>query len=259
MCSKIFSAGNRLEERAPVAYNEGSATTFQKSETKPTEDTRKAMKKNYQQWLDHLIEQNVKEGKRPSLLLHCCCAPCSTYVLEYLNKFFNITAYYYNPNISQEGEYVYRWEELKRLLTEAPLETPVELLKEPYDHEVFLERTRDYQDLPEGSQRCYQCYSLRLEQTALAAQKENFDFFSTTLSISPYKNSLWLNEIGERMGQKQGVSYLFSDFKKKNGYKRSYELSQEYGLYRQDYCGCEFSQREAEARRNRQPSEGGRV
>ncbi len=196
-----------------------------------------------------ICEQTLREVSRledkPRLLLHACCAPCSSYVIEYLSGFFNITMYYYNPNITSLDEYNFRKEELCRLLREFPPAQGITLLDSPYEAERFLNMAKGLEHLPEGSNRCKECYLLRLEQTALAAKQNGFDYFATTLSISPYKNAQWLNSIGEELSQKYGVKYLFSDFKKKNGYKRSIELSREYNLYRQSFCGCVFSQNEA--------------
>ncbi len=186
---------------------------------------------------------NLKE--KPRLLLHACCAPCSSYVIEYLHNYFEITMYYYNPNITSLDEYNFRKEELCRLLREFPAAQGIGLLDSPYEPEKFFEMSKDLENLPEGGKRCKECYLLRLEQTVLAAKENGFDYFATTLSISPYKNAQWLNSIGEELSQKYGVKYLFSDFKKKNGYKRSIELSREYNLYRQSFCGCVFSQNEA--------------
>lgn len=205
---------------------------------------------NYQKITDKVIENNIKNGIRPKLLLHSCCAPCSSYVFEYLNKYFEITAYFYNPNISSQEEFDHRANELKRFTAEFPMENGVAVIIENYDHYEFLNRVYGKEDLEEGGARCYDCYKLRLEKTAQYAQKNAFDMFTTTLSISPHKNARWLNEIGCEMSQKYGVEYLYSDFKKKNGYKRSCELSTEYNLYRQSFCGCEFSKQKQEGRNN---------
>ena len=195
-----------------------------------------------------LLEQTIKSlnGTRPSLLLHACCAPCSSYVLEYLSQYFDITILFFNPNISPESEYRFREDELNRLLSEMPLPYSVEIISGRYDPDEFKSISEGLEELPEGSIRCKECYRLRLRECAKIAKEKSFDYFTTTLSISPYKNADWLNSIGKEEGDCVGVSYLFSDFKKKNGYKRSCELSQEYGLYRQSYCGCKFSKRQAE-------------
>ncbi|MBE6782113.1 MAG: epoxyqueuosine reductase QueH [Ruminococcaceae bacterium] len=198
---------------------------------------------------EEIIEKIKDCNKKPSLLLHVCCAPCSSYVLEYLNEYFEITLYYYNPNISPESEYLFRLSELKRLTKEMPLSRAVKILYEPYGESEFLNISKGLENLPEGGARCKKCYRLRLEQTAKISKEKGFDFFTTTLSISPYKNANWLNEIGKELSEKYGIEYLFSDFKKKNGYKRSIELSAVYNLYRQDYCGCVYSKEQAQIRR----------
>lgn len=205
-------------------------------------------KTNYQLVLNETLSGIVKSGKRPRLLLHACCAPCSSYVLEYLSEYFDITLYFYNPNIAPESEYAFRAEELRRLITEMPLAGDVNLVIADYNSDEFYNSVNGYEDLPEGGGRCRICYRLRLERAADYANKNGYDYFTTTLTISPYKNSEWLNEIGAELSEEYGVEYLFSDFKKRNGYKRSCELSEKYGLYRQDYCGCEYSKREKERR-----------
>ncbi len=199
------------------------------------------MKQNYQLMLDRTIEALAKEGKRPSLLLHACCAPCSSYVLEYLTDHFDLTLFFYNPNIDPEEEYRAREAELVRLVEEMGLGARVGILRGDYEPWRFLEIARGLEELPEGGSRCFACYRLRLAEAARVAATEGFDFFTTTLSISPYKNAEWLNTIGAEEAERVGVRYLFSDFKKKNGYRRSCELSQKYGLYRQDFCGCIYS------------------
>jgi predicted adenine nucleotide alpha hydrolase (AANH) superfamily ATPase len=196
-------------------------------------------KVNYQKKLDQLIEN--LGGRTPSLLLHACCAPCSSYVLEYLSNYFNITLYYYNPNISPEIEYRKRVEEVRRLLAELPVKNAVSFREGLYDTEPFYALARGHELEPEGGERCFACYALRLRETAKVAKEGGFDYFTTTLSISPYKNAEKLNEIGGKLAEEYGANYLYSDFKKKNGYKRSIELSGIYGLYRQDYCGCVYS------------------
>ena len=182
------------------------------------------------------------------MLLHACCAPCSSYVLEYLSRHFDITLLFYNPNISPEEEYIFRENELRRLIGEMPLPKGITVISQEYDPQEFYDISKGLEDLSEGGERCKKCYRLRLSRSAQIASERGFDYFTTTLSISPYKNSEWLNTIGDEEGRKFGVPYLFSDFKKKNGYKRSCELSEQYGLYRQSYCGCEFSKRAAEAK-----------
>lgn len=201
-------------------------------------------KTNYQLILNETISEIVRSGRRPRLLLHACCAPCSSYVLEYLNEYFDITLYFYNPNISPESEYIFRAEELRRLISEMPLSGEVKLVIANYSSDEFYNVSRGKENLPEGGERCRLCYRLRLERAADYAEKNGYDYFTTTLTISPYKNSVWLNEIGAELSEEYGVKYLFSDFKKRNGYKRSCELSEKYGLYRQNYCGCEYSKNE---------------
>ena len=201
------------------------------------------MKQNYQLLLEKTMAEECKDGKRPSLLLHACCAPCSSYVLEFLARYFKITLFFYNPNISPEEEYRFREEELCRLVKEMGLAHEVQILHGAYEPHRFEAIARGQEELPEGGTRCHACYRLRLSEAASAAKKGGFDFFTTTLSISPYKNAQWLNEIGAEEAERVGVRYLFSDFKKKNGYRRSCELSAAYGLYRQSFCGCVYSKR----------------
>lgn len=201
---------------------------------------------NFSSFTEDVIREIRESGKRKSLLLHVCCAPCSSYVLEYLNEYFDITVYFYNPNIDDGEEYRYRAEEEKRLLNELPMVNPAKYAEGEYDADKFLKLSEGLEDLPEGGARCMRCYELRLEKSAEYAKENGFDMFTTTLSISPMKNSRALNLIGERLAEKYGVDYLFSDFKKKNGYKRSVELSGEYKLYRQNFCGCSFSKKQSE-------------
>lgn len=196
---------------------------------------------NYQKELEKLIERLGKEEKAPSLLLHSCCAPCSSYVLEYLSNYFEITTFYYNPNIYPESEYTKRILEQQTLIAKMRTQHPISFMAGNYDKDRFYDMARGMEHLKEGGERCFRCYELRLRETAEVAKKCGFDYFATTLSISPLKNTPRLNEIGIRLSKEYGVEYLPSDFKKKNGYKRSIELSKKYGLYRQDYCGCEFS------------------
>ena len=203
-------------------------------------------KQNYSLILEKTIKENEKAGIRPTLLLHACCAPCSSYVLEYLSKYFDITILFYNPNIAPEEEYIFREKELCRLIGEMPLPDGITVITEKYDAQEFYSMAKGLENLAEGGERCKKCYRLRLSKTAEVAKMQGFDYFTTTLSISPYKNAEWLNTIGAEEGNALGVKYLFSDFKKKNGYKRSCELSETYSLYRQNYCGCEFSKRIAE-------------
>ena len=196
---------------------------------------------NYQKELDKTLEKLTKEERVPKLLLHSCCAPCSSYVLEYLSEYFDITIFYYNPNISPEEEYIKRVNEVKKLIDELPAKHPISFMAGPYDKERFYEMASGLEHVKEGGARCMKCYELRLREAAKIAKNAGFDYFTTTLSISPLKKAERLNEIGQRLGEEYEVEYLLSDFKKKNGYKRSIELSKIYGLYRQDYCGCEFS------------------
>lgn len=198
---------------------------------------------NYQILLDKTIENNLKEKKVPTLLLHCCCAPCSSYVLEYLSKYFKITTFYYNPNISSFDEYEKRKEELERFIHECNFVNPVNFVCGVYDHSRYEEMIRGLEEEKEGGSRCWKCYLLRLEEAAKYAKEHHFDYFTTTLSISPYKNAEVLNKIGEELSKKYDIEYLYSDFKKKNGYQRSIELSHLHHLYRQNYCGCIYSKK----------------
>lgn len=196
---------------------------------------------NYQKLLDKTLEELTNEKRTPTLLLHSCCAPCSSYVLEYLSRYFHITVFYFNPNITDVNEYEKRVAEQKRLISEMPLENPVRFIEGEYEPKHFFDMAKGLEKLPEGGERCFKCYRLRLAEAADTAKAGGFDFFTTTLSISPMKNAQKLNEIGGEESQRVGVPYLFSDFKKKEGYKRSIQLSAQYGLYRQNYCGCPFS------------------
>ncbi|MDE6639906.1 MAG: epoxyqueuosine reductase QueH [Acetatifactor sp.] len=206
---------------------------------------------NYQKELDKLLErlgeQGVREETVPTLFLHSCCAPCSSYVLEYLCRYFRITVFYYNPNISFTEEYRKRATEQKRLIgayNEEKKGHRIQIVEGDYEPDRFLETVRGLEKCPEGGERCFRCYELRLRETAMQAAEGKFDYFCTTLSISPLKNAEKLNEIGLSLSAEYGIPWLPSDFKKRNGYKRSIELSAEYGLYRQNYCGCAFSVRE---------------
>ena len=214
-------------------------------------------KRNYQRELDQLLEHTQKEEKVPRLFLHSCCAPCSSYVLEYLSQYFEITVFFYNPNISLEEEYRKRVAEIQRLVAEMSFTHPVHIMEVTYDPQIFYEMARGLERVPEGGKRCFKCYRLRMEEAAKLAKGGNYDYFTTTLSISPLKNAEKINEIGEALAEIYGVKHLPSDFKKKNGYKRSIELSHDYGLYRQNYCGCVFSKREQEEKmKQKQISEG---
>ena len=214
--------------------------------------------RNYQKELDKIIEKLGAAARCvPTLFLHSCCAPCSSYVLEYLRQYFRITVFYYNPNITEDEEYRKRVAEQKRLiaaynkkLTESVESRQsgylIQVIEGAYEPQCFYEIAKGLEQCPEGGERCFACYELRLRETATRAQAGGFDYFTTTLSISPLKNAAKLNEIGERLAQEYDIPWLPSDFKKKDGYKRSIELSKEYDLYRQDYCGCVYSRRERE-------------
>lgn len=199
---------------------------------------------NYQKILEKTIENLKFEGVTPKLLLHACCAPCSSYVIETLSEFFEITIYYYNPNIYPEKEYYRRMDELKAFLKIYKTKNKVNFIKENYDTNEYYKNVKGLEKLGERSKRCYECYKFRMDKAAKYAKENNFDYFTTTLSISPYKDSKWINEIGNMLENKYAISYLYSDFKKNDGYKRSLELSRKYNLYRQDYCGCVYSKEE---------------
>ena len=214
-------------------------------------------KRNYQRELDDLIKEIETEGQVPTLLLHSCCAPCSSYVLEYLSQYFKITVLYYNPNIYPESEYRYRAEEQKRFISLLPVKHPISFVDGDYIPKDFYQTVKGLEHIHEGGERCFACYRLRLTEAANAAKELGLDYFATTLTISPLKNAPKLNEIGEELADTYHVRWLPSDFKKKNGYKRSIELSHDYGLYRQNYCGCVFSKREQEEKmKQKQISEG---
>ena len=204
-------------------------------------------KRNYQKELDALIEQNTAAGVRPTLLLHVCCAVCASYVLEYLHRHFQISILYYNPNITDPDEYRYRYSELRRFVAEAGL-SDIRFVEADYDPAVFFSLAQGREEEPEGGSRCSLCFYERLSYTARRAKESGCDYFATTLTISPLKNAPVINAVGERAAAETGACYLPSDFKKKEGYKRSIELSRQYSLYRQNYCGCEFSRREAARR-----------
>lgn len=194
---------------------------------------------NYQKETDSVIES--LNGTVPTLLLHSCCAPCSSYTLEYLSRYFSITVFYFNPNISPKAEFDKRFAEQKRLIEALPSKNKISLICGDYNYDEFLNIAHGYESVPEGGERCFRCYRMRLEKTAELAKQKGFDYFCTTLSISPLKNSQKINEIGFDVAEKYGVKWLPSDFKKREGYKRSIELSREYDLYRQNFCGCVFS------------------
>lgn len=184
--------------------------------------------------------------KKDRLLLHVCCAPCSSHVLEILSEQYDITVYFYNPNITDEAEYKKRFSELHRFVREAPFARQVNVVDGGYASDLFFEMSKGLEEAPERGPRCYKCYEMRMDAAAKYAKENEYDIFTTSLSISPHKNATWINEIGMMIGEKYEIDYMYSDFKKKNGYARSIELSKEYGLYRQDYCGCIFSKRERE-------------
>lgn len=204
------------------------------------------LKENYQKKLDEIIAYNQRNNSIPSLLLHSCCAPCSSYCIEYLSQYFDITLYFYNPNISYKEEFTKRADELTRLINSMPLTRKVNLVIEHFNPNEFYEIAKGLEKEPERGARCEKCFYLRLKQTAQYAKSYNYDYFSTTLSISPHKDAQLLNKLGEKISSIYNVNYLFSDFKKKNGYKRSIELSNEYDLYRQNYCGCIYSKQASE-------------
>lgn len=219
-------------------------------------------KRNYQKELEKILEQIKKEGRTPALFLHSCCAPCSSYVLEYLSSYFDITDFFYNPNISPREEYEKRERELENLIQAMTFVHKPKFLRGDYCPESFYAMAKGMESLPEGGERCFACYRMRMEEAARLAAEGDYDFFTTTLSISPLKNAEKINEIGEELEQKYGVKHLPSDFKKKNGYKRSIELSKEYNLYRQDFCGCVFfrkeRQKQAEAAQENTLAQDGR-
>ncbi len=199
------------------------------------------MKTNYQTELEKIIAEHQSRGETPTLFLHSCCAPCSSYVLEYLSKYFKITVFYYNPNIYPDEEYYKRVEEQKQFIKDFKSDNPIDFVEGNFDKDRFYAVTKGMENLPEGGERCFKCYELRLREAAKYAKSHGFDYFTTTLSISPLKNAQKLNEIGLSLANEYSIKYLVSDFKKKNGYKRSVEISRQYGMYRQNYCGCIFS------------------
>ena len=201
---------------------------------------------NYDKLLDKLIDDNLKSGIVPRVMLHSCCAPCSSYVIEYLSKYFYLTILYYNPNISPRDEYEKRKEEQIRLINSMHTKYKVEYIDVHYDNDLYEEKIKGLENEPERGSRCTVCFNLRLDKTAKMARDGCYDYFATTLTLSPYKNAKLINEIGFKISQKYQIPYLASDFKKKSGYKRSIELSHEYNLYRQNYCGCKYSIRNME-------------
>ena len=209
-------------------------------------------KVNYQRMTDDIINSITESGRVPKLLLHSCCAPCSSYVLEYLSEYFEITVLYYNPNIYPEAEFRKRENEEKRLISELPAKHRISFMEQAFDADEFYDAVRGLESIREGGERCFACFRLRLGRTAKLAREHGFDYFTTTLTISPLKNAQKINEIAAELAKEYGVSCLPSDFKKREGYKRSIELSEKYGLYRQDYCGCIFSQRERAEQKKQQ-------
>ena len=205
-------------------------------------------KRNYQKELEAVIEKMQNDQQVSTLLLHSCCAPCSSNVIEYLYSYISITVFYYNPNIYPEEEYEKRVEEQMRFIRVFPTKYPVKFLRGDFDKERFYKEVKGYEQEKEGGERCFRCYRLRLLKTVETAKRMGMDYVTTTLSISPLKNAAKLNEIGEQLAKDHKIAWLYSDFKKKDGYKRSVELSNQYGMYRQDYCGCVFSRREREER-----------
>ena len=205
-------------------------------------------KHNYQRDLDYIIRRLERTGEVPTLLLHACCAPCSSYTMEYLSQYFKITLFYYNPNIAPDEEYRHRVEEIKRFVAEFKTKHPVTLIEGEYDPKKFYDTVRGLENEPEGGKRCRKCFELRLEESAKLAKELNCEYFTTTLTISPMKNAQVLNEVVQEQCDIYGIKHLPSDFKKKGGYKRSIQLSAEYNLYRQNYCGCVYSKRDAEKR-----------
>ena len=194
-----------------------------------------------------IVPENLTPGsERPRLLLHCCCAPCSSATLERLLSLFRVDIYFYNPNIEPYEEFVRRADEQSRFVSLFCPAEEVAVIRAPYDHEAFEEIARGRENLPERGERCRDCYRLRMSRCARYAREHGYDCFTTSLSISPYKSSRWINEIGQQLEEEMGIPFVYSDFKKKNGYRRSIELSREYDLYRQDYCGCIYSKQERE-------------
>ena len=197
--------------------------------------------RNYQRKLDLLLQYNKKEEPLPNILLHSCCAPCSSYILEYLSEHFRITLFYYNPNIYPKEEFDKRLVAQEKIISHLKTKHPIAFVTGEYDTSRFYEIAKGLENEPEGGLRCFACYELRMEEAAKIAKSKGFDYFATTLSISPLKNAQKINEIGEKLGEKYGIKHLPSDFKKRGGYLRSIQLTKEYELYRQNYCGCVFS------------------
>lgn len=196
---------------------------------------------NYQLETDRVIGELCADGNRPSLLLHACCAPCASYVLEYLTEYFDITVFFSNPNITDSVEYSKRLETLYKLIDSAPFCKNVKVVEDKIGADMFFNAVRGFEKEPEGGKRCDICIKLRMERTAEYAMNYGYSLFGTTLTVSPHKNHILINGIGKELSEKYGIRYLPSDFKKKGGYQRSTVLSRQYELYRQNYCGCVFS------------------
>ena len=199
---------------------------------------------NYNKLMEEEINKIIESNTKPKILLHSCCAPCSTHCIKTLTPYFDITVLYYNPNIEPYEEYLKRKEEEIRFINEFPHTNKIDIMDCDYDNDLFLEMSKGLEMEPERGARCIKCYYLRMNKTAIEDKNNNYDYFATTLTLSPLKDAKKLNEIGEKLQEKHNVKYLYSDFKKKEGYKDSIEMSKEYNLYRQDYCGCKFSKRD---------------
>ncbi len=200
---------------------------------------------DYQGELLAIIKENEKTGTLPRVLLHSCCAPCSSYCVQVLSEAFYVTVFYYNPNIYPDEEYMIRVREQERFLSEFPTKHPVEFIEGDFEKDRFYnEVARGLENEPERGRRCEKCFSLRLSETAKRAKADGYDYFCTTLTISPQKDPVLLNTIGTKLGEEYGVPFLPSEFRKREGYKRSTEISKEYNMYRQDYCGCVYSYNE---------------
>lgn len=205
---------------------------------------------NYQKEMECIIQTLVQKKQVPHLLLHSCCAPCSSYCIEYLSDYFEITVFYYNPNIYPDDEYRHRAAEQQQFIRNFPSKYPLHFIEGEFDTKAFYRMAKGFEHCPEGQERCFHCYEMRLRETAHMAAALHASYFTTTLSISPLKNAQVLNETGLRLAAEYNVPYLVSDFKKRNGYKRSTELSKEYGMYRQDYCGCIYSYKERQRQKS---------
>lgn len=217
-------------------------------------------KRNYQKEMEEVLKElQVDQKGRPSLVLHSCCGPCSSYVMKVLTDFFDLSLFYYNPNIHPQAEYEKRLQTQRELCEKMPFTGKLTFLSSPYDPERFFAQTKGLEEEKEGGSRCEVCFRLRLEETAKEAKRQGADFFTTTLSVSPHKNAPLLNAIGEELAKKYQVNYLVADFKKKEGYKQSVQLAKTYDLYRQDYCGCIYSLRQREEEKAAQEAQKGQV